>query len=471
MFEEISFHWILDSPSQNATTIRPSSTFSYGMTRRISLSPHGLQTIRDRYPNDFTFYMQEVSYSCPSFIAEVLSPRVRQLRLQDPTVAEIELEIADPSGFFNDVISIGFGEEFELEIDSARLKFHRAIFSELWNSELFEMTFSKDPDISRGSVIYRIKSLERAGQNYDNEAALVAKHFYDFSASDFEDLGVCVLDRILGNPDLIVDSEDALFGFLRNLIESDPSSFRLLEHLRFDFLSASAITSFVELVSHSFAELTIGIWEQVGIRLARTRSPPDPGPRYLKLFSPEPDAQYSPHLDSKIIATFPADFEFFRGKSFALLYRGSRDGFESSAFHSRCDGHGETVTIIVSDNDCIFGGYSPCTWSSVISVVPDPGSTSFLFTIKNVHNLPARVFKLKHPENGICTNPGYGPCFGSGNDLSIGSPCTGSNKNWSSLGGAYENDTRVYSLKVLAGSYRFAVRDIEVFKLQVSPRC
>jgi hypothetical protein len=142
------------------------------MTRRISLSLHGLQNVRDRYPNDFTFYLQEVGYSCPSFIAEVLSPRVRQLRLQDPTVDDLQLEIADPSGFLKEVISIGFGEEFELEIDSARLKFHRAVSSELWNSELFEMTFSKNADISRGSVIYRIKSLERAGQSYDNEERL-----------------------------------------------------------------------------------------------------------------------------------------------------------------------------------------------------------------------------------------------------------------------------------------------------------
>jgi hypothetical protein len=39
---------------------------------------------------------------------------------------------------------------------------------------------------------------------------------------------------------------------------------------------------------------------------------------------------------------FPALFAEFRGKRFALLWRGSRDGFGAPDFDGRCDGHAPT---------------------------------------------------------------------------------------------------------------------------------
>ena len=45
-----------------------------------------------------------------------------------------------------------------------------------------------------------------------------------------------------------------------------------------------------------------------------------------------------------------------------LLYRGSRDGFLPSDFHSYCDFKNETVMLIKSDKDSIFGGYTNIQW-------------------------------------------------------------------------------------------------------------
>lgn len=46
------------------------------------------------------------------------------------------------------------------------------------------------------------------------------------------------------------------------------------------------------------------------------------------------------------------------GKPFKaqLLYRATRDGFASSAFHSKCDNQGQTICIIKSSNGNRFGG-------------------------------------------------------------------------------------------------------------------
>ncbi len=49
---------------------------------------------------------------------------------------------------------------------------------------------------------------------------------------------------------------------------------------------------------------------------------------------------------------------------FELLYRGTRDTFESSKFHSICDDKGPMISLIKCENDRVFGGYSFVPWKS-----------------------------------------------------------------------------------------------------------
>jgi hypothetical protein len=72
----------------------------------------------------------------------------------------------------------------------------------------------------------------------------------------------------------------------------------------------------------------------------------------------------APPLDSVIVSDFPAIFAEFRGKRFSLLWRGCRDGFGASQFHGRCDGHGNTLIVILDTEGNIFGGFTPVVWES-----------------------------------------------------------------------------------------------------------
>ena len=46
-----------------------------------------------------------------------------------------------------------------------------------------------------------------------------------------------------------------------------------------------------------------------------------------------------------------------------LLFRASRDGFSASAFHSKCDNKGPTVTVVKSGAN-IFGGFNEKPWKN-----------------------------------------------------------------------------------------------------------
>jgi hypothetical protein len=80
--------------------------------------------------------------------------------------------------------------------------------------------------------------------------------------------------------------------------------------------------------------------------------------------SPVNPPRSTPSLNSTIISSFPAIFDAFRGKQFKLLWRGSRDGFSALAFHRRCDGHTNTLTVILDTHGSIFGGFTPVSWES-----------------------------------------------------------------------------------------------------------
>ena len=49
-----------------------------------------------------------------------------------------------------------------------------------------------------------------------------------------------------------------------------------------------------------------------------------------------------------------------------LLFRASRDGFAASAFHSKCDNKGPTITVVKSGEN-IFGGFTEQAWASKIN--------------------------------------------------------------------------------------------------------
>jgi hypothetical protein len=90
-------------------------------------------------------------------------------------------------------------------------------------------------------------------------------------------------------------------------------------------------------------------------------------------------------------------------KRWLLLWRGSRDGFTADEFHRRCDGHANTLTIILDTDRNVFGGFTPVEWESRMwdrrrlnnCSKGDNSLRSFLFTLRNPHGVPPRKFALK----------------------------------------------------------------------------
>jgi hypothetical protein len=256
-------------------------------------------------------------------------------------------------------------------------------------------------------------------------------------------LSLEALDAVLARGSFSVKSEDELLERLLSLCEEYRP---LLRWVEMKFLSASGLAALVERLG-SLAEWT---WGGIADHLL---IPP---------LSP------TPVLDSAIISGFPDIFAEFRGKRFWLLWRGSRDGVCLRDFHRRCDGHANTLTVILDTDGNVFGGFTPVEWESHYCWKADASLKSFLFTLKNPHNVPAWRFALKaeKKDEAIFYSSGRGPDFC---DIGVWDNCNENTDSFTySFGTRYTNDTGLDGKTFFTGSLHFQMKEIEVFEISDS---
>lgn len=160
-----------------------------------------------------------------------------------------------------------------------------------------------------------------------------------------------------------------------------------------------------------------------------------------------------------------------RKNNVSLLYRATRDGFEASSFHARCDNRKPTLTIIKTTNGDIFGGYAEVSWRSIESY-GGHDKNAFLFSLVNPINEPF-VSKIKSPDCAIFCHPLCGPAFGSqyyNCDIFISD---NSNLDETSHAGCFKSYQKPEVEKYYYECYyyfsrtkKFKVKEIEVFDFQ-----
>ena len=120
-----------------------------------------------------------------------------------------------------------------------------------------------------------------------------------------------------------------------------------------------------------------------------------------------------------------------------LIYRGTRDGFSASSFHTFCDNKGPTITLIKSVGECVFGGYSDVSWTSRNNYIQSTDAFLFAFVSNGLGTTPfrGRVFRNSY---AMYDHSGHGPTFGGGPDLHIVSDSNSNSNSYMNWGNTYE---------------------------------
>jgi hypothetical protein len=153
-----------------------------------------------------------------------------------------------------------------------------------------------------------------------------------------------------------------------------------------------------------------------------------------------------------------------------LIYSASRDGFSVSSFHSKCDNYSNTVTIIKTTSNSVFGGFTSAKWTSSQGYTYD--SNAFIFSLRRSGNSNKERFNVTQPTYAIFGYSSYGPTFGGGHDIYVSDSSNTNENSFSNFGHSYQlpkiitygsTEARNY----LAGSYNWRTTEIEVY--QVTP--
>jgi hypothetical protein len=159
--------------------------------------------------------------------------------------------------------------------------------------------------------------------------------------------------------------------------------------------------------------------------------------------------------------------EFSPNYKWSLLYRATRDGFGAKDFHSKCDGHSNTLTIMkAKQSQFIFGGFTTVKWESSNRWKSDPNA--FLFSLTNKDNTPLKMKIDPNQHHGaIYCDSEYGPTFGYC-DIHMANISNTTMSFWSNLGYAYKHSQYAYRTNeariFLAGSHKFKLDEIEVYE-------
>ncbi|TNV79726.1 hypothetical protein FGO68_gene7043 [Halteria grandinella] len=206
--------------------------------------------------------------------------------------------------------------------------------------------------------------------------------------------------------------------------------------------------------------------------------PPQPQPAAQQQVHPAPQQQREPQEQVQLQQTLFSDSLILNDSTkkqtmigyftqmgkpsikLGLLYRATRDGFGKKDFHRTCDNKGPTITIILTTDGFVIGGYTNEHWDS--SNKWKPSSDGWLFTIAHPHPFTRK----KGDDRGIWCDEGLGAYFGYRGDIGIGDN-SNSNRN-SVVHGGYSGRSYEYGGVHLIngkGETRITTKEIEVYQV------
>lgn len=209
----------------------------------------------DHYPDDFTFIVNGTSFPTKRFIADLLSPKIRNFHFTDETYDRISIETKE-EGNFSDLLNIAIKGKFTFP--QSKIKYVYEIFSLLDNFEFIDSTGFFSDEITVNNVFDKINVKNSFKLSIDDEIEFLAKHMVNLS-TQIKKLDISFIELILSNDHLLVESEDWLYEFVKSI------DLTFLEYIKFGFLSEESMNDFI--TKFDISNLNIGIWNSICERL------------------------------------------------------------------------------------------------------------------------------------------------------------------------------------------------------------
>lgn len=238
-----------------------------------------------KYQKDFVFIVNDKRYETNRYIADLLSPKIRQMHFIDKSIHEYflnnvnfsndDIEYSEEVDFFQDFLNLSTFQN--CKIDSEHQKRYMEYFLNLGNIDEY-FRIQKDYfheitiDNAIDSLISIIKITSSVSQDFNDQInpkneiiTYIANHFEDIDKEQIRNLQYEIIEEIISNEYLRLNNEDSLLEFVLSLYSEDHSYSNLFEYIQFSNVSEDSLFSFVD--EFEIESINKQIWDSICNRL------------------------------------------------------------------------------------------------------------------------------------------------------------------------------------------------------------
>ena len=254
-------------------------TFDYSLSiKNLKDIPH------EMYENDFTFHLNGKTYKTNRFLADILSPTVRQLHYLDKTANEYYINIKNSKNQESDQKSnededyfsefLNFCTFENNQIDPKKKKRYASYFYALGNiDEFLRIQPEYYEDVTEDNALDRLLLLTTILNEHQKTPNLqesnpiqkiiefISSHFESIDKEKMKQLNIDMIELIVNNDHLKLQNEDTLLRFLLDLYSKDRKYSELFEYIIFNNVSEEMISNFISVFE--IVDLNDSIWKSI----------------------------------------------------------------------------------------------------------------------------------------------------------------------------------------------------------------
>lgn len=221
-----------------------------------------------QYDKDFTFIINGKKIRTSKFAADILSPKIAKMHVNDPTLNEFIIRTqcnGNPSYLLN-LINFEYNE-----IPASEAPFLSEVIEKLGNESIKVFEENKKSSISLDNVFDLIKRHDLFQIYYANDLKqdidFISEHFFEIKdePEGLQNLSLSTLQRIFDNPNLQLNSEDQLINCINFIYSKNPEYSSLYEYVEFTNVSPANIQKFLQLFN--IDDITKDTWKALSRRL------------------------------------------------------------------------------------------------------------------------------------------------------------------------------------------------------------
>lgn len=235
----------------------------------LQLNQSSILNVPFQMYDEFTFIVNDKKFKTTRLIADLLSPKICQNHINEPTLNEFIINTKSQGDFSLFLHLIDFKRN---EIPENEVVFISEIAEQLCNDNIYLNNPKASYEINEDNIFTLLKHHNSFPHFYsktiEEELEFISSHFYELfehHEKELKALDIELLERILNKEELILTDENQLLKFINELYIENSKYDKLYEFVCFTNVDSKEITEFIDI--YNIEDISSSTWRSISERL------------------------------------------------------------------------------------------------------------------------------------------------------------------------------------------------------------